>query len=139
MQFTSKLPDTGTTIFSVMSALAAQHQAVNLGQGFPDYPMNEALVARVNQAMRDGFNQYAPMQGHMPLREVLAEKAAFLYGAAVNPDTQITITPGGTYGIYTALTTVLHPGDEVIVFQPAYDSYIPNIKVNGAVPVLIDL
>ncbi|RPE12163.1 aminotransferase class I/II-fold pyridoxal phosphate-dependent enzyme [Chitinophaga lutea] len=139
MQIASKLPDTGTTIFSVMSALAAQHQAVNLGQGFPDYPMNETLMARVNEAMHAGFNQYAPMQGHLPLREVLAEKVAFLYGTAINPDTQITITPGGTYGIYTALTTVLHPGDEVIVFQPAYDSYIPNIKVNGAVPVLIDL
>lgn len=139
MQITSKLPDTGTTIFSVMSALAAQHQAVNLGQGFPDYPMNEALMARVNEAMHQGFNQYAPMQGHMPLREVLAEKVQFLYGTAIDPDTQITITPGGTYGIYTALTTVLHPGDEVIVFQPAYDSYIPNIRVNGAVPVLVDL
>jgi methionine aminotransferase len=139
MQITSKLPDTGTTIFSVMSALAAKHQAVNLGQGFPDYPMNEALMARVNEAMHQGFNQYAPMQGHLPLREVLAEKVQFLYGTAIDPDTQITITPGGTYGIYTALTTVLHPGDEVIVFQPAYDSYIPNIKVNGAVPVLVDL
>lgn len=139
MQITSKLPNTGTTIFSVMSALAAQHQAVNLGQGFPDYPMNEALMARVNEAMQQGFNQYAPMQGHLPLREVLAEKVAFLYGTTINPDTQITITPGGTYGIYTALTTVLHPGDEVIVFQPSYDSYIPNIQVNGATPVLIDL
>lgn len=139
MQITSKLPDTGTTIFSVMSALAAQHQAVNLGQGFPDYPMNGELIARVNEAMQQGCNQYAPMQGHLPLREVLAEKVAFLYGTAINSDTQITITPGGTYGIYTALTTVLHPGDEVIVFQPAYDSYIPNIKVNGAIPVLIDL
>ncbi|AWO02152.1 methionine aminotransferase [Chitinophaga alhagiae] len=139
MRITSKLPDTGTTIFSVMSALAAQHQAVNLGQGFPDFPMNAALVARVNEAMQQGFNQYAPMQGHMLLREVLAEKAAYLYGSRIDPDTQITITPGGTYGIYTAITTVLHPGDEVIVFQPCYDSYIPNIRVNGAIPVLVDL
>lgn len=139
MQITSRLPDTGTTIFSVMSALAAQHQAVNLGQGFPDFPMSAELIARVNEAMQQGFNQYAPMQGHMPLREVLAEKAAYLYGSQIDPDTQVTITPGGTYGIYTALTTVLHPGDEVIVFQPCYDSYIPNIRINGAVPVLIDL
>lgn len=139
MNFTSKLPNTGTTIFSVMSALAAEHKAVNLGQGFPDYPMNAELIAKVSEAMQQGFNQYAPMQGHTGLREVLAEKVQFLYGTSIDPDTQITITPGGTYGIYTALTTVLQPGDEVIIFQPAYDSYIPNVLVNGAVPVLIDL
>lgn len=139
MQISSKLPNTGTTIFSVMSALANEYKAVNLGQGFPDYPMNEALVAKVNEAMQAGFNQYAPMQGHLPLREVLAEKVQFLYGTAINPDTQITITPGGTYGIYTSLTTVLQPGDEVIIFEPAYDSYVPNVLVNGAVPVLIEL
>lgn len=139
MQISSKLPNTGTTIFSVMSALANEHKAVNLGQGFPDYPMNEALVAKVNEAMQAGFNQYAPMQGHLPLREVLAEKVQFLYGTTINPDTQITITPGGTYGIYTSLTTVLQPGDEVIIFEPAYDSYVPNVLVNGAVPVLIEL
>jgi methionine transaminase len=89
--------------------------------------------------MQNGLNQYAPMQGYMQLREVLAEKVAGLYKTVVNPDTQITITPGGTYAIYTALTTVLRPGDEVIVFEPAYDSYVPNIVVNGAAPVLIDL
>ena len=139
MQISSKLPNTGTTIFSVMSALANEYKAVNLGQGFPDYPMNEALVAKVNEAMQAGFNQYAPMQGHLPLREVLAEKVQFLYGTTINPDTQITITPGGTYGIYTSLTTVLQPGDEVIIFEPAYDSYVPNVLVNGAVPVLIEL
>lgn len=139
MQIASKLPATGTTIFSVMSALAAEHQAVNLGQGFPDYPMDEALIAKVDEAMRKGFNQYAPMQGYLPLREVLAEKVQYLYGTSIHPDTQITITPGGTYGIYTALTTLLQPGDEVILFEPAYDSYIPNILVNGAVPVPVDL
>lgn len=139
MNFTSKLPNTGTTIFSVMSALANEYKAVNLGQGFPDYPMNAELITKVNEAMRNGFNQYAPMQGHTGLREVLAEKVKFLYGTTIDPDTQITITPGGTYGIYTSLTTILQPGDEVIIFQPAYDSYIPNVLVNGAVPVLIDL
>jgi methionine aminotransferase len=122
-----------------MSALATESKAVNLGQGFPDYPMNEELIGLVNQAMNKGFNQYVPMQGYTPLRESLAEKIQFLYGTAINPDTQITITPGGTYGIYTALTTVLQPGDEVIVFQPCYDSYIPNVEINGAIPVLIDL
>jgi methionine aminotransferase len=135
----SKLPDVGTTIFTVMSSLAAELGAVNLGQGFPDFPMSERLVALVDQAMRDGYNQYAHMNGMTQLREVLAEKIAGLYGTAVNPDTQITITPGGTYAIYTALTTVLRPGDEVIVFEPAYDSYIPNIEINGAIPVRIDL
>ena len=135
----SKLPEVGTTIFTVMSSLAAELGAVNLGQGFPDFPMSEKLVTLVDQAMRDGYNQYAHMNGMPRLREVLAEKIAGLYGTSVNPDTQITITPGGTYAIYTALTTVLRPGDEVIVFEPAYDSYIPNIEINGAIPVRIDL
>ncbi len=139
MHIQSKLPDVGTTIFTVMSALATEFKAVNLGQGFPDYPMPEALTTLVNKAMQEGYNQYAPMPGWMPLRESIAEKIQYLYNAAVNPDTEITITPGGTYAIYTALTAVLQPGDEVIVFEPAYDSYIPNIQVNGAVPVLIDL
>lgn len=135
----SKLPSTGTSIFTVMSALAAEHGAVNLGQGFPDFPMSEDLVALVNDAMRKGMNQYMPMQGYLPLREAIAEKSASLYRAAINPDSQITITPGGTYAIYTSLTTVLRPGDEVIIFEPAYDSYIPNVVINGAVPVLINL
>jgi methionine aminotransferase len=135
----SKLPDIGTTIFTVMSGLASQHNAVNLGQGFPDFPMSEELTGLVNTAMKDGFNQYAPAPGWMPLREAIAEKISFLYNTTVDPDTEITITPGGTYAIYTALTTVLQPGDEVIIFEPAYDSYIPNVTINGAIPVLIDL
>jgi methionine aminotransferase len=135
----SKLPNVGTTIFTVMSALATEHNAVNLGQGFPDYNMSDDLIGRVNEAMKNGFNQYVPMQGYMPLREALAEKIRFLYNADVNPAMQITITPGGTYAIYTALTAVLQPGDEVIIFEPAYDSYIPNVEVNGAIPILIDL
>ncbi len=135
----SKLPNVGTSIFTVMSGLANKHNAINLGQGFPDYQMSEELMGLVNQVMQKGFNQYVPMQGYMPLRESLAEKVEYLYERKINPDTQITITPGGTYAIYTALTTVLQPGDEVIVFEPAYDSYIPNIEINGAVPVLIDL
>src|SRR5689334_5325336 len=135
----SKLPDVGTTIFTVMSSLATKHNAINLGQGFPDFPMNQELIGLVNEAMEKDFNQYVPMQGYMPLRESIAEKVEYLYNATINPDTQVTITPGGTYAIYTALTTVLQPGDEVIVFEPAYDSYIPNIEVNGAVPVRINL
>jgi methionine aminotransferase len=139
VQLQSKLPSVGTTIFTVMSGLANQYNAINLGQGFPDYPMDEALMNKVSEAMQKGWNQYVPMQGSMPLRESIAEKVEYLYGTKISPDTQITITPGGTYAIYTALTTVLQPGDEVIVFEPAYDSYIPNIEINGAVPVLIDL
>jgi methionine aminotransferase len=137
--FRSKLPSTPTTVFTIMSALAAKCGAVNLGQGFPDFPMPEALIEGVNRAMRAGFNQYAPMEGWMPLREAIAEKIAELYGHSVHPETQITVTPGGTYAIYTALTTLLQPGDEVILFEPAYDSYIPNIRVNGAVPVTVPL
>jgi methionine aminotransferase len=136
---TSKLPSVGTTIFTVMSQLAVQHKAVNLGQGFPDYEMSPELVQLVSDAMRSGMNQYIHMNGYPPLREKLAEKAANLYGANISPETDITITPGGTYAIYTALTTVLNPGDEVILFEPAYDSYIPNIEINGATPVLISL
>ncbi|MEO6314811.1 MAG: methionine aminotransferase [Chitinophagaceae bacterium] len=139
LNITSKLPASGTSIFTIMSAMATQFKAVNLGQGFPDFDMSHELTALVSEAMNNGLNQYAPMQGYAPLREVLAEKIALLYKTVVSPDTAITITPGGTYAIYTALTTVLQPGDEVIVFEPAYDSYIPNIEINGAIPVLIDL
>lgn len=139
IQIQSKLPQVGTTIFTVMSGLATEYKAVNLGQGFPDFPMSAELTALVTEAMNNGYNQYAPMPGWMPLREAIAEKIEFLYNTVVSPDTDITITPGGTYAIYTALTTVLKPGDEVIVFEPAYDSYIPNIVVNGAIPVRINL
>jgi len=101
--------------------------------------MSHELTGLVDKAMKDNFNQYAPMPGWMPLREAIAEKVNFLYGASVNPDTEITITPGGTYAIYSAFTAILRPGDEVIVFEPAYDSYIPNIEINGAVAVRIPL
>lgn len=138
-EITSKLPQVGTTIFTVMSSLAVQHQAVNLGQGFPDFNMNPDLVARVDEAMKTGFNQYVHMNGYMPLRETIAEKIEYLYAAQVNPDTEITVTPGGTYAIYTALTAVLNPGDEVIIFQPGYDSYVPNVLINAAKPVIIPL
>jgi len=118
----SKLPSVGTTIFTVMSALATQHNAVNLGQGFPDFPMSKDLTDLVNEAMNNGYNQYVPMRGYTPLLEILAEKVSLLYNTTIDPGSQITITPGGTYALYTALTTVLQPGDEVIVFEPAYDS-----------------
>ena len=135
----SKLPDTGTTIFTVMSQLATEYNAVNLGQGFPDFSMSDELTDLVNKAMKNGFNQYAHMHGLPFLRDCLAEKIKYLYQTTINPQTEITITPGGTYAIFTALTTVLRSGDEVIVFEPAYDSYIPNIEVNGATAVRISL
>ena len=135
----SKLPNVGTTIFTVMSVLANEHNAINLGQGFPDYEMSGELISLVNKAMQNGHNQYVHMNGLPALREQLAAKIEDLYSTNVSADSEITITPGGTYAIYTALTTILQPGDEVIVFEPAYDSYIPNIEINGAVPVLIPL
>jgi methionine aminotransferase len=122
-----------------MSQLAAKYNAINLGQGFPDFDMPEALVEEVYKAMRDGRNQYVHTNGLPLLREILAGKVAQLYGTSIQPMQQITITPGGTYAIYTALTSFLTPGDEVIVFEPAYDSYIPNIELNGAKAVRISL
>ena len=139
MKIHSRLPNTGTTIFTKMSALAIQHNAINLGQGFPDFNMSEELIDLVHKAMKDGFNQYTHSNGIPLLRELIAEKCFYLYNQPYSPETQITVTPGGTYAIYTALTAILHPGDEVIVFEPAYDSYIPNIEINGAIPVLIAL
>jgi len=136
---TSKLPNVGTTIFTVMSALATEYKAINLGQGFPDYPMDEALTELVNKAMKDGFNQYVPMPGYLPLREAIAQKVHRLYDTTVDADKEITITPGGTYAIYSAITAAIQPGDEVIVFEPAYDSYIPNIGINGGKAVRVPL
>ncbi|MFL5786556.1 MAG: methionine aminotransferase [Flavisolibacter sp.] len=139
LKINSKLPKVGTTIFTVMSSLAAEHNAINLGQGFPDYQMNEELISLVNNAMKKGWNQYVHMNGFIPLREAIAEKAQFLYQSQIDPESQITITPGGTYALYTSLTTILQPGDEVIVFEPAYDSYIPAIELNGARAIPIPL
>ena len=139
MQIQSKLPHVGTTIFTVMSQLAVEHNAVNLGQGFPDFMMSEELIALVNKAMQKGNNQYVHSNGLPLLRERIVEKVKKLYHTSINADTDITITPGGTYAIYTALTTALQPNDEVIVFEPAYDSYIPNIEINGAKAITISL
>src|SRR5437763_10104905 len=122
-----------------MSSIAAEHNAINVGQGFPDYQMNEELIGLVNNAMKEGHNQYVHMNGYIPLREAIAEKVSFLYNSKISADSQVTITPGGTYALYTSLTTILQPGDEVIVFEPAYDSYIPAIELNGAKAVRIQL
>ena len=135
----SKLPQVGTTIFTVMSSLAQQYGAINLGQGFPDFPMPQSLIDAVSKAMNEGYNQYAHTNGLPLLRERIKEKVSKLYNVALNAETDITITPGGTYAIYTALTSLINAGDEVIVFEPAYDSYVPNIIVNGGVPVFVSL
>lgn len=135
----SRLPDTGTTIFTIMSQLAVEYNAINLGQGFPDFMMSNELIGLVNAAMLNGHNQYVHMNGLPLLREKIAAKVQKLYNNSINAEAQITITPGGTYAIYTALTSILQKDDEVIIFEPAYDSYIPNVVINGAKPVLIQL
>ncbi|HRG89164.1 MAG TPA: methionine aminotransferase [Chitinophagales bacterium] len=135
----SKLPNVGTTIFTVMSALAKEHNAINLSQGFPDYNPHPLLVQEMEKAMRSGFNQYAPMAGYMPLREAIAQKAADLYGAAIDPDTEVTITAGGTQAIFTAILSVIREDDEVILFAPAYDSYAPAVELTGGKAIFYDL
>ena len=135
----TKLPKVGTTIFTVMSKLAQEHNAINLSQGFPDFACSEKLTDLVSQYMKKGFNQYAPMQGAMALREQVAVMIEELYGTAYNPDTEITITAGGTQAIYTAISAFVHEGDEVIVFEPAYDCYVPAIEMNGGNPVFVQL
>ena len=135
----SKLPSVGTTIFTVMSRMATELGAINLSQGFPDFDCDPALVEAVARHMRAGRNQYAPMQGVLPLREAIAAKFADLYGQTYDPDTEITVTSGGTEAIFAAAAAVLHPGDEAIVLEPCYDSYIPAIELNGGVPVVVPL
>jgi len=136
---TSRLPQVGTTIFTVMSALAAQHKAVNLGQGFPDFDCDPALLDAVNHAMRSGLNQYPPMAGVPVLREAVAHKIATLYGRSYDANDEITITAGATQAILTAILCAVHPGDEVIVLEPNYDSYVPNIELAGGRVVRVAL
>ena len=138
-QLTSKLPAVGTTIFSIMSALAAEKGAVNLGQGFPDFDCDPALVNAVTHAMQRGLNQYPPMAGVPVLREAVAAKLAKLYGHSYNPDSEITITAGATQAILTIILAIVHPGDEVIVLEPCYDSYVPNIELAGGKVVRVPL
>ncbi|MEP7056532.1 MAG: pyridoxal phosphate-dependent aminotransferase [Caldimonas sp.] len=135
----SRLPKVGTTIFTVMSALATERGAVNLGQGFPDFDCDPKLVDAVADAMRRGLNQYPPMAGVPALREAVATKIEALYGHRYDPGTEITITAGATQAILSAILAVVHPGDEVIVLDPCYDSYDPNIAMAGAVAVHVPL
>ena len=135
----TRLPKVGTTIFTVMSGLATEHNAVNLGQGFPDFDCDPLLVEEVSKAMRAGMNQYPPMPGAPALRESVSAKIASLYGRTYDPATEITITAGATQAILTAVLCSVHPGDEVIVLEPCYDSYIPNIELAGGKVVRVPL
>ncbi|RAJ97968.1 methionine aminotransferase [Larkinella arboricola] len=137
--FTSKLPWVGTTIFTVMSKLANEAGAINLSQGFPGFDCSPDLVALVEHYLKTGFNQYAPMTGVPALREALAQKTEQLYGVCYHPETEVTVTSGATEALFAAITAVIRPGDEVIVFEPAYDSYVPAIELNGGIPVFVTL
>ncbi|MGZ5817599.1 MAG: pyridoxal phosphate-dependent aminotransferase [Burkholderiaceae bacterium] len=136
---TSKLPNTGTTIFTLMSALAAEKGAVNLGQGFPDFSCEHALIDAVTHAMMNGFNQYAPMAGLPSLREAIAKKIESLYRCTYHPATEITVTAGATQALTTAILCCVHQGDEVIIIEPAYDSYIPAITLAGGTPIAVQM
>jgi methionine aminotransferase len=137
--FPSRLPDVGTTVFTVMSALAAKHQAINLGQGFPDFPCDRELISKVNKAMLADHNQYPPMIGVVELRQGVSQKISTLYGHDYDPDAEITITAGGTQGILTAILSCVSPGDEVVIIEPAYDSYRPSIELAGGKTVVVSL
>lgn len=139
MQLSSKQPNIGTTIFTIMSQLAAETGALNLSQGFPNYNCSPKLIELVNHYMKQGMNQYAPMAGIMPLREIIAQKTADLYGIYYNPNDEITIVSGCTEALYAIMTAILHKDDEVIVFEPAYDSYVPAIELNGGKAIFVTL
>lgn len=135
----SKLPDVGTTIFTTMSKLGLDHGAINLSQGFPSFDCSPELSSLIYQYMKKGYNQYAPMTGVPVLREKLAEKTAEVYGVNYHPEDEVTISTGATEAIFSAITTVVRKGDEVIIFEPAYDSYVPAIELNGGIPIFITL
>lgn len=135
----SRLPDVGTSIFTVMSKMAADYGAINLSQGFPDFEIDGKIIDLVYKYMREGHNQYAPMAGMMQLRQVIAEVILKTYGLEVDADTGVTVTPGATEGIFSAIAACVRPGDEVILFDPSYDSYDPSIRLNGGIPLHINL
>ncbi len=137
--FDSKLPHVKTTIFTRVGNLARQHGALDLSQGFPNFPVDNILIELVAKAMREGYNQYAPMQGYYGLREAIVQKIERLHQRTYDPEKEITVTVGATQAIFTAITAFVHPGDEVIVLKPAYDCYEPSIEINGGIPVLLQL
>ena len=135
----SKLPDVGVTIFTVIGQLAAQHGALNLSQGAPNFPCDPALVESAARAMRAGHNQYAPMAGIDALRAALADKAQRLCGARYDAADEITVTGSASEGLYASISALVHPGDEVIYFEPSFDSYAPIVRLQGATPVPLKL
>jgi methionine aminotransferase len=139
MNLKSKLPDLELTIFSVMTQLANEHGAINLSQGFPDFDTYPELISLVETYMSQGHNQYAPMQGVMALRERIAEKVSEMYGAQYDPATEITVTSGATESVFAAISAVVQKDDEVIIFEPAYDAYAPIVRLNGGIPVFLQL
>lgn len=138
-KFSSRLPDVGTSIFAVMSKMAQEHGAINLSQGFPDFDIDDKLINLVHRFMLEGNNQYAPMPGVPALRNRIADVILKTYNHAVNPETEITITSGATQGIFSIISALINPGDEVILFDPSYDSYDPAIRLSGGIPVQINL
>ncbi|NRD21934.1 methionine aminotransferase [Winogradskyella litoriviva] len=139
MNFNSKLPNVGTTIFTIMSALANEHKAINLSQGFPNYPSSQKLNDLVTNAMNTGYNQYAPMAGNLDLRLAIAHKYELLYKSTYHPEKEITVTAGATQAIYTIISAFVRPNDEVIIFKPAYDCYQPAIELNGGKMIPVQL
>jgi methionine transaminase len=139
MEIKTKLPDWGTSIFTIMTRMAIEHNAINLAQGFPDFNCDEELIELVHHFQKKGFNQYAPMQGVESLRQTISKKIKKLYSRLYDFEKEITITAGATQALYTALTSVVEKGDEVVLFEPAYDSYVPDIRSNGGIPIYVPL
>ena len=139
MQHQSKLPNVNTTIFTTMSALANAHKALNLSQGFPNYPSSQKLNDLVTYAMNNGYNQYAPMAGNLDLRIAISNKYELLYNNTYHPEKEITVTAGATQAIYTIVSAFIRPNDEVLIFKPAYDCYEPTVEVNGGKTIAIQL
>ena len=139
MQHTSKLPNVGTTIFTIMSALSKKHNAINLSQGFPDFNMDQKLINLVTKAMQSGYNQYTPMAGDLGLREAISKKFESLYNTSYHPETEITMTSGATQAIYDVISAFIKPDDEVLIFRPAYDCYEPAIEINGGKTISVQL
>ena len=139
MNVKSRLPEVGTSIFSVMSKMALEHKAINLSQGFPDFPVSEKLIELIHQNMKDGHNQYAPMPGVPSLRKVIAEVITATYQRPTDFETEVTVTAGGTEAIFSTIAALIGSGDEVILFDPAYDCYDPAIRLNGGIPIHINL
>src|SRR5690606_24257039 len=139
MELKSRMPGVGTTIFTVMSQLAVEHRAINLGQGFPDFDPDPDLLDEVTRAMKAGHNQYPPMPGIPALRQGISQKIATLYGHAYDANTEVTVTAGASEALFASLLALVHPGDEVIVIEPFYDLYIPVINLAGATPVIVPM